>query len=49
MGREWALSSDDVLWRRTKRGLHAAQIDIAALDAFMTTGGNTRSAEAAHA
>jgi len=22
MDREWALTSDDVLWRRTKRGLH---------------------------
>ena len=24
MEHEWAMTSDDVLWRRTKRGLHAA-------------------------
>ncbi len=35
MQREWALTSDDVLWRRTKRGLHSTEIDVAALDAFM--------------
>ncbi len=35
MDREWAMNSDDVLWRRTKRGLHGKAIDVAALDAFM--------------
>jgi glycerol-3-phosphate dehydrogenase len=35
MDREWAATSDDVLWRRTKRGLHRAAINVAALDEFM--------------
>ena len=33
---EWAETADDVLWRRTKRGLKGGAINIAALDAFMT-------------
>jgi len=28
---EWALTVDDILWRRTKLGLHAAQLDMNAL------------------
>lgn len=32
---EWARTTDDVLWRRTKRGLHLAQIDVTALARFM--------------
>jgi glycerol-3-phosphate dehydrogenase len=35
---EWARSADDVLWRRTKRGLRGDAIDVAALAAFMTGG-----------
>ena len=36
MDREWATTADDVLWRRTKRGLHGDAINVAALHAFMT-------------
>jgi glycerol-3-phosphate dehydrogenase len=35
---EWAATADDVLWRRTKRGLHAASINVAALDEFIQSG-----------
>ncbi len=35
---EWAATLEDVLWRRTKRGLHAAQINMAALDEFIRSG-----------
>lgn len=34
---EWARSAEDVLWRRTKRGLYKDQIDIAALEAFISS------------
>jgi glycerol-3-phosphate dehydrogenase len=32
---EWARSADDVLWRRSKLGLHMTEGEIAALDAWM--------------
>ena len=32
---EWAMTAEDVLWRRTKRGLRGDAIDSAALEAFM--------------
>jgi glycerol-3-phosphate dehydrogenase len=32
---EWALAAEDVLWRRTKRGLHFDARQTAALDKFM--------------
>ncbi len=32
---EWALTSEDVLWRRTKRGLHFSREQVAVLDEFM--------------
>jgi len=32
---EWAVTADDVLWRRTKRGLHLSREQAAALDEFM--------------
>ncbi|QKC96773.1 glycerol-3-phosphate dehydrogenase [Mesorhizobium sp. NZP2298] len=32
---EWAVTAEDVLWRRTKRGLHLAREQVAALDEFM--------------
>jgi len=32
---EWALTAQDVLWRRTKRGLHLSREQVAALDEFM--------------
>lgn len=49
MEHEWARTSDDVLWRRTKRGLHSARIDTAALDDFMSPGASQGADEAAHA
>ena len=38
MTNEWAATLDDILWRRTKRGLHAASINIAALEEFIQSG-----------
>ena len=35
MGEEWAMTAEDILYRRTKRGLHMNGDQIAALDAFM--------------
>lgn len=35
---EWAATLEDVLWRRTKRGLHAGSINMAALDEFIQSG-----------
>jgi glycerol-3-phosphate dehydrogenase len=35
---EWAQTSDDVLWRRSKLGLRTGAEDKAALEAFMRTG-----------
>ena len=35
MREEWAQSADDVLWRRTKIGLHASREQTAALERFM--------------
>ena len=35
MREEWAETADDVLWRRTKLGLHASREQTAALDQFM--------------
>jgi len=32
---EWAVTAEDVLWRRTKRGLHFNREQTAALDEFM--------------
>ena len=32
---EWAVAAEDVLWRRTKRGLHLAREQVAALEDFM--------------
>ncbi|RWN34635.1 glycerol-3-phosphate dehydrogenase [Mesorhizobium sp.] len=32
---EWAITAEDVLWRRTKRGLHLGREQAAALDEFM--------------
>ena len=33
---EWAMTSDDILWRRTKRGLLGSAIRVAELDAFLS-------------
>ena len=35
MRNEWALTAEDVLWRRTKRGLHFSPEQTTALDEFM--------------
>lgn len=35
MRNEWALTAEDVLWRRTKRGLHFNAAQTAALDEYM--------------
>ncbi|UVK45502.1 glycerol-3-phosphate dehydrogenase [Mesorhizobium sp. AR07] len=32
---EWAVTAEDVLWRRTKRGLHLGREQVASLDEFM--------------
>ncbi len=34
---EWAVTSDDILWRRTKRGLLGSAIAVADLDTFLAT------------
>ena len=34
-GKEWARSADDILWRRSKLGLHLSPAEQAALKAFM--------------
>jgi glycerol-3-phosphate dehydrogenase len=36
IAREWALSADDILWRRTKLGLHFTAQEIARLEAYIT-------------
>ncbi|MFG1359753.1 glycerol-3-phosphate dehydrogenase [Xanthobacter pseudotagetidis] len=37
MDREWAMSAQDILWRRTKLGLRMTPADAAALGAYMDT------------
>ncbi|MFQ5957922.1 MAG: glycerol-3-phosphate dehydrogenase, partial [Alphaproteobacteria bacterium] len=32
---EWAATADDILWRRTKRGLHVSQETVAALEDWL--------------
>ncbi|WMT88497.1 glycerol-3-phosphate dehydrogenase [Pelagibacterium sp. 26DY04] len=32
---EWARTVEDILWRRTKYGLHAGRIDVGALEAYL--------------
>jgi glycerol-3-phosphate dehydrogenase len=39
MTHEWALTAEDVLWRRTKAGLVTGKDDAAALDKFMSSAG----------
>ncbi len=41
MAAEWAQTADDVLWRRTKIGLHASQTQAARLEAYMASARNT--------
>ena len=47
MEHEWAVTADDVLWRRTKRGLRFSREQAAALDAYMKSAdGKSHSAAA---
>ncbi|RUM98183.1 glycerol-3-phosphate dehydrogenase [Pseudaminobacter arsenicus] len=43
---EWALTAQDILWRRTKRGLRLSPEQISALDEFMRGLGSRHSAAA---
>jgi glycerol-3-phosphate dehydrogenase len=48
MRNEWARTAQDVLWRRTKRGLRLSAQEAAALDAWMAKAsgnGGRRAAE----
>ncbi len=44
---EWARTAQDVLWRRTKQGLHIAQSDMAALERYMADQAESGSSAAA--
>ncbi|SCZ02905.1 glycerol-3-phosphate dehydrogenase [Microvirga guangxiensis] len=44
MSREWALSADDVLWRRSKLGLRLTSAQAEALDVFMHNAATSSSA-----
>jgi glycerol-3-phosphate dehydrogenase len=48
MDQEWAMSADDVLWRRSKLGLHVARDTAAALESWFaaTTPAAVRGAQA---
>jgi glycerol-3-phosphate dehydrogenase len=39
MDKEWAVTADDVLWRRSKLGLRLTADERAGLDAFMAEAG----------
>lgn len=32
---EWAMTSEDILWRRTKQGLYASDSDVEGLERFL--------------
>lgn len=34
---EWAMTSEDILWRRTKQGLYAKEDDVRELDRYLST------------
>ena len=36
VAQEWAHTSDDILWRRTKQGLYASEDNVQALEQFLT-------------
>jgi glycerol-3-phosphate dehydrogenase len=44
--KEWAITAADVLWRRTKRGLHLSKEEAEALDAFLQEIGGRHSVAA---
>ena len=37
MDGEWALTAEDVVWRRTKLGLRLSKVEIEALGAYMAS------------
>lgn len=45
--KEWAITADDVLWRRTKRGLHLSAEEKAALETYLKESGGRRHTAAA--
>ena len=34
---EWAMTSEDILWRRTKQGLYATEDDVRELDRYLSS------------
>jgi glycerol-3-phosphate dehydrogenase len=34
---EWAMTSEDILWRRTKQGLYATEEDVRELDQYLSS------------
>jgi len=42
--REWAMSAEDVVWRRSKLGLRLSREEIEAIDAFLTAARSARAA-----
>ena len=46
MAREWAMSAEDILWRRTKCGLKLTHDEAAALDAFIAANRENETAAA---
>jgi glycerol-3-phosphate dehydrogenase len=45
MDREYAVTVEDILWRRTKLGLRLSPQEAIALDSYMQTRGATAAAE----
>ncbi|MBI4274268.1 MAG: glycerol-3-phosphate dehydrogenase, partial [Rhizobiales bacterium] len=45
MTHEWAHSAEDVLWRRSKLGLHVVRDEQSALEQFMSNAAGRRAAE----
>ena len=45
--KEWAVTADDILWRRTKRGLHLGAEEKAALEKYLKESGGRRHTAAA--
>jgi glycerol-3-phosphate dehydrogenase len=46
MAHEWAVTAEDVLWRRTKRGLHMNEAQRQALDDFLRSASTSKNAAA---
>jgi glycerol-3-phosphate dehydrogenase len=43
--REWAMSAEDVVWRRSKLGLRLSKVEIEAIDAFLKAAQSAKYAE----